>query len=101
MLNPIRERPNTGRRSAEQRMTPRRHTRRAATVSFAAEKPPVSCVIRDISEGGARLAVAHPLATLPHHFTLNLFKDGSVRRDCEVVWTDARFVGVKFTNLVP
>jgi hypothetical protein len=101
MLNPDRERPNSGRRTAEQRTTLRRHTRRAATVILATEKPPVSCVVWDISEGGARLAVAHPLATLPRHFTLNLFKDGSVRRDCEVVWTDARFVGVKFTNLLP
>jgi hypothetical protein len=39
--------------------------------------------------------------SLPHHFTLNLFKDGSVKRDCEVVWIDTRFVGVKFTSLVP
>jgi hypothetical protein len=101
MLNPDRERPNATRRTAEQRTTLRRPTRRAATVTFTAEKPPVSCVIWDISEGGARLAIAHPLATLPRHFTLNLFKDGSVRRDCEVVWTDARFVGVKFTSLVP
>jgi hypothetical protein len=42
----------------------------------------VPCVIWDISGGGARLAVGHSLADLPH--------------DCEVVWTDARFVGVKF-----
>jgi PilZ domain len=101
MLNPSREQPKTERRKSEKRMTLRRPARRAATVTFGAEKPPVTCVIWDISEGGARLAVAHPLATLPHHFTLILFKDGSVRRDCEVVWTDARFVGVKFTSLAP
>ena len=58
------------------------------------------CVIWDISDGGARLAVGHSLTDLPRHFTLNLFKDGSVRRDCEVVWTDTKFVGVKFTSLV-
>jgi hypothetical protein len=96
MPNPARELPK-----AEQRMTLRRPSRRATTVTFAAEKSPVACVIWDISEGGARLAVAHPLATLPHHFTLNLSKDESVRRDCEVVWTDSRFVGVKFTGLAP
>jgi PilZ domain len=101
MPNPAREPAKAERRNAEQRMTLRRPTRRAATVTFAAEKPPVACVIWDISDGGARLAVAHPLATLPHHFTLNLSKDESVRRYCEVVWTDTRFVGVKFTNLAP
>jgi hypothetical protein len=101
MLNPDREQPKTKLRKGEQRKAFRRPARRAATVTFAAEEPPVTCVIWDISDGGARLAVAHPSANLPQHFTLNLFKDGSVRRDCEVVWTDARFVGVKFTSLVP
>jgi hypothetical protein len=70
-------------------------------VSFCAEKPSVGCVIWDISQGGARLTVEHPLADLPHHFILNLFKDGSVKRDCEVIWIDMRFVGVKFASLVP
>ena len=47
------------------------------------------------------MEVSRGLADLPRHFTLNLFKDGSVRRDCEVVWTDSKFVGVKFTSLIP
>jgi hypothetical protein len=70
-------------------------------LTFGTEKPPITCVVWDISDGGARLAVAHPLATLPHHFTLNLSKDESEQRDCEVVWTDTRFVGVKFTGPAP
>jgi hypothetical protein len=88
-------------RSPEQRRTPRRFGRRAATVSFGAELPPVPCVIWDISAGGARLSVPHQMADLPRNFTLILFKDGSVRRDCEVVWSDAQFVGVRFTSLMP
>jgi PilZ domain len=84
----------------QQRQTSRLPARRAATVSFGEEGSPVPCVIWDISEDGARLAVAYP-ANLPDHFTLNLFKDFSVRRDCEVVWTDGRFVGVRFISLVP
>jgi hypothetical protein len=91
--------PDHERRAAEQRMMLRRHRPRAVT--SAAEKPRVSCVIWGISECEARLAVAHPLATSPRHFTLNLFKDGSAPRDCEVARTDSQFVGVKFTNLVP
>jgi PilZ domain len=58
-------------------------------------------VIWDISEGGARLAVALPLADLPNHFILVLRKDRSVQKHCEVVWTDKRFVGVKFTERAP
>ena len=42
----------------DDRKSLRRPTRRAATVSLGAEKPSVPCVIWDISEGGARLAVA-------------------------------------------
>jgi hypothetical protein len=85
-------------RSREERKTVRRFTRRAATLAFGDQKPSVECVIWEISEGGARLAVALPLADLPNHFTLNLFKDESVQRKCEVVWMDKRFVGVKFTD---
>jgi hypothetical protein len=87
-------------RSPEQRKAIRRPARRAATVSFAETATPVTCVIWDISEGGARLAIAQPIADLPRHFVLNLYKDGSVKWTCEVVWTDARYVGVKFTGLV-
>jgi hypothetical protein len=53
-------------------------------------------VIWDISNGGARLAVAHPLTDLPTRFTLLLSRDGRVQRSCEIVWIDKRFVGVKF-----
>ena len=87
-------------RRREDRKSPRRYTRRAATVSLGADKPAVPCVIWDISDGGARLAIGHPMADLPRQFTLNLFKDGSVTRDCEVVWSDARYVGVKFTSFL-
>jgi hypothetical protein len=88
-------------RYREGRKSVRRFTRRAATVSFGAEKPSTDCVIWDISDGGARLAIALPSAELPSHFTLNLFRDGSVQKNCEVVWVDKRFIGVKFTEQAP
>jgi len=61
----------------------------------------VNCLIWDLAEGGARLAVADPSTDLPHHFTPSLFKIGRVKRDCEVVWIDKRFVAVKFTEHAP
>lgn len=70
--------------------------RRAALVSFARVGEPVRCVIWDMSDSGARLAIACPTADVPHKFQLVLTSDGSVRRDCEVVWTNTQFVGVKF-----
>lgn len=72
--------------------------RRAATVALSAASSPVRCVIWDISDGGARLAIACPTAELPRSFALLLTKDASIRRNCEVVWTDSRFVGVKFVR---
>jgi hypothetical protein len=87
-------------RSPEQRKTARRPARRAATVSFGENIPPITCVIWDISDGGARLAIARPMADIPRYFTLRPYKDGTIKWSCEVVWTDTRYVGVRFTSLV-
>jgi hypothetical protein len=88
-------------RYREDRKSARRFTRRGATANFSADKPSVDCVIWDISDGGARLAIALPLADLARHFILNLLRDESVQRLCEVVWMDKRFVGIRFTRQVP
>jgi hypothetical protein len=87
-------------RYREDRKSVRRFTRRGATVSVS-PKSTVACVIWDISDGGARLAIALPMTDLPRYFILNLFRDGSVQRHCELVWMDKRFVGVKFTEQTP
>ena len=68
--------------------------RRAAAVVLG-DQLAVQCIIWDMSGSGARLAVPRP-GDLPHTFSLLLTKDGSVRRNCEIVWMDTRFVGVKF-----
>jgi hypothetical protein len=70
--------------------------RRTAEVIFAADTPPVRCVIWNMSDGGARLAIEHPITQLPRTFTLVLLKSASVTRNCEVLWIDSRYVGVKF-----
>jgi len=80
----------------DKRKATRLSTHRAAEVLFGANEPAVRCVVWDICDGGARLAVAHPILSLPNVFTLSLCKDGGERRKCKVVWTDTRFVGVKF-----
>lgn len=82
----------------EHRKSPRRFLRRGAELIFDAHEAPAGCVIWDISDSGARLSVAHPPEDLPHTFTLVMFKDASVRRDCEVVWTDTKYIGVKFIS---
>jgi hypothetical protein len=82
----------------EYRKHRRQPMRRAAAVVLQAALSPIRCVIWDMSDGGARLAIAYPTAQLPRTFSLLLTKDASVRRNCEVVWTDARFIGVKFVS---
>ena len=78
----------------DKRKAKRRPMRRTAEVLFGPNELPILCVIWDMSESGARLAAARPLMNLPPSFTLLL--EGKVQRKCEVVWTDARYVGVKF-----
>jgi hypothetical protein len=85
-------------RFRENRKVVRRSMRRHATVLFNAVGEPINCTIFDLSGHGARLSVAHPLSAIPHSFTLSLFRDGSLERDCEIVWRDSRYIGIKFTS---
>jgi hypothetical protein len=84
-------------RSRESRKSMRRWMRRDAEVILEPHKLPIRCVVHDLSNGGARLSFTAPLPDLPRSITLVLFKD-SVQRDCELVWTDGYFVGVKFVS---
>lgn len=85
-------------RPAEQRKSPRHAMHRAAEIIVGENVEPLRCRISDMSETGARLSLASPVANIPHNFTLVLFKDASVRRDCELVWADRRYVGIKFLS---
>lgn len=69
--------------------------RRDAVLWLGKHTRPIHCIIWDMSESGGRVAVPHP-QKVPQRFILLLTKDGSVRRNCELVWTDTHFVGFKF-----
>jgi hypothetical protein len=84
-------------RSRESRKSVQRWMRREAKVILEPHKLPIRCVVHDLSNGGARLSFTAPFPVSPRGITLMLFKD-SVRRDCEMVWTDGYFVGVKFVS---
>jgi hypothetical protein len=71
--------------------------RRDAQVLFEGDAQSIGCVVHDISNGGARLSFATPLAVLPRTFTLVLFKN-SVQRDCELVWSGRGVVGIIFIS---
>jgi hypothetical protein len=87
-------------RSPEHRKAVRRPSNRSARICVAGGGLVLPCRIWDISESGARLKFTDPPPSdLPHHFTLQLAPDWCVRWDCEVAWTNAGFIGVRFTGL--
>ena len=78
----------------ERRKHPRRKLRRAVQVLTVIEaRPPLDCMLIDISQSGARLDVPSA-AELPSEFLLVLSED--VQRWCRVVRRTERDIGVKF-----
>jgi hypothetical protein len=57
------------------------------------------CVLWDLSEGGARLAVAHP-EELPDEVTITLGRDVPVvaGTTCRVVWRSKEQIGLEFVG---
>jgi hypothetical protein len=77
----------------------RRPTDLAARICLDATKPDLHCRILDISDQGAGLLVPSPPAGgLPDQFTLLLGPDGCVKWQCQLIWTNANRVGVKFAK---
>jgi hypothetical protein len=80
--------------SADNRKSARR--RLATHAVLRAKAAPIQgCIVRDISESGARIAVVG-VANLPDEFDLILARNGTVSRHCHVVWRGEKEVGVKF-----
>ena len=74
----------------------RRVIKRVAQFSSDDGSLPRSCMITDISEGGARL---YSETDMPQKFTLQVSSDnGEARRDCRVVWRLGRELGVEFID---
>ena len=81
----------------ENRKNMRYPMRRRAEVILAPDEQPIRCILHDMSNSGARLYFSDQIERVPGTFTLVLVRD-SAHRECEVVWTDGRFVGVKFIS---
>ena len=80
-------------RGAERRQFGRRQTCVHATI-LPRGRPPVACVMRDVSETGALLEVAHP-EWLPSRFCLSVEPLG-IESDCEIVRRTEVAVGIRF-----
>jgi hypothetical protein len=77
----------------------RKHIRRPlsypARIDAGDGSPPRECLLNDVSEEGAQIAVAAP-QELPDNFTLILGFDGTARRRCRMMWRSENRIGVKF-----
>ena len=77
----------------EKRTAPRRRVLKHGTLAFGGGGG-VDCMVRNISESGARLDIANPVG-LPASFTLLIQTDQFMRR-CHPVWCSDNRIGVAF-----
>ena len=80
----------------ETRRSKRKTFEYVALLDFRDGEEPRPCEVRDISAGGARLAVFVAVETIPDSFTLLLSPTAKVRRNCAVAWRSADEIGVRF-----
>ncbi len=79
----------------ERRHSNRQRALKGASIVFKHGGSTLICVVRNLSDGGARLGVEDGL-NVPETFTLQ-FEDGRAV-ECTVVWRLAKLVGVKFAG---
>ncbi len=80
----------------ERRANPRRKTRFKATIVYGADRSTANCVVRDLSDTGARLKLDLP-GDLPTNFHLIWVADRAVL-EVEAVWRSQGELGVKFLS---
>jgi hypothetical protein len=75
----------------EKRISPRRHAHIEAIIAFS--RTQVGCIVRNVSDGGARLEVAS-VRGVPDAFDLLVPKHRPQR--CRVAWRSLKEIGVEF-----
>lgn len=78
----------------DKRQAPRKRVLKGATIAFNNRSSTLSCMVRDISETGARLRVSKDLA-VPARFDLLIEVDG-LEAPCTVAWRRGEEIGVTF-----
>ncbi len=79
----------------EKRLSPRRHTMIIATIVFDGGRTREDCVIRNLSDGGAKLEVA-TVKGIPQSF--DLMVPGHRPHHCRVAWRALKELGVEFVE---
>ncbi len=81
----------------ERRKQPiRPRTLKGGRIVFNKNLSTMDCVIRNLTESGARLEVDAP-QRIPDRFVLK-YEQGMRQRDCEVRWRKANTMGVAFVD---
>lgn len=80
--------------STDQRIGARSRMLKGGVIAFSGRHATIPCVVRDISDGGARLQVAQG-AAVPDTFELIVELDG-LEVPCQIAWRKSNEVGVSF-----
>jgi PilZ domain-containing protein len=78
----------------EHRQRPRQRTYKAARIAFQGGRAVLTCLVRNLSDTGACLAVDSPI-DIPDSFNL-VFDSGEPSRMCNVIWHKDTRIGVAF-----
>jgi hypothetical protein len=84
-------------RPTERRQSLRLGIRIPALISTGAGIPLCPCTVLDVSQGGGRIRLEADVR-VPDHFDLLFTKEGTVRRECSVIWRRDDFLGVAFST---
>ena len=79
----------------EKRLQPRRNTMIKATLVFEGGRTRMDCLIRNLSDGGAKLEVAS-VRNIPQSF--DLLVPGHRPQHCRVAWRALKEIGVQFVH---
>jgi hypothetical protein len=79
----------------EKRLSPRRNTAIEATIVFDGGRTRIRCIIRNMSETGAKLEVAS-VTRIPR--TFDLVVDKVRPQACIVIWRAVKELGVQFRD---
>jgi hypothetical protein len=88
----------TKRGGAERRRSPRKTCTLGGRLFFGLAGLSIDCIIRDISEHGARVAVPSAAWKAPKEIHLLSLREGKVYSG-QVVWNRGRYLGLNFSHV--
>lgn len=80
----------------EKRLAPRRNTMIEAILVFDGGRGRIPCIIRNLSDTGAKIEVQGSVAAVPN--TFDLIAPRHRPHSCRVVWRALRELGIEFTS---